>query len=863
MSLAASGGGMAGGGMAGGGMAMSMAHTGPAAMAKHVGRAPPGAAAGGGSGTSGIRSASGLAADLVDKSLSNKAVRNTKRLPIVCVDLYGDDGEVSYAPPGEDQPVLSVGSVGTSLTLKRNNEAGYKALRKMLSNAGEVGEGFYHQVLTTSLVDFIPTTTTTTTNDADNDTVTLTRPHLLLGARRLSAVRPQIRDRYPYSPEDLDDAETSKVSAAIRPVDHTLLSDKGVVLHNGSLSAEVQHDDYDRVDFRLDLLPKKKPLTVLPEEAVSLLLAKAKHIVSQDVHMKTRYNTSSSKEAKEEDEEYLAYPMALAVPGWHAGDATVEAHLESTLQGTGSALVYHRTVCAVAGALLPSPSHNTASSPNNVNVNRLLQLVHTAAAATHKRLEKELNVINAANNTSDPLVIGEDTWPLLLAVGVTQEGVEGVACQLHQPQEAANAPLGQMKVLSEVGYLCDTAKDGGDATVRKVLDFLLDSDLLPPDNRTPLAVLTFGTASSQEKLKKTLTKHFKKREHAEVVTTTDLADSVVMVDKAAGTPSILATKPEAVAVGACALAAGAHGRITDGRSDKKILTSVKNVSACAVGVRMTYGDGSRGSSDVKVVFDFDRRVPAGPYEMELTAAQCAAVRGSDGGTVDEETVAHYTGGGKNIRLRETAALAFRMQVVQKLDRDGAWTDVGDVMEPLVMVTEDDTATSGEDGGENVAKTKTAVETCNFNISVSASGLISMQLTSDNKSITQALKSGRWSTLRYYLLIIFFVCFLGGFLVKSYVEDVVFDRDVTRLLEYYKHVTPNTMNDGDRQRARYLVYKYRNKKAKLWKNLEFKYGTPVPEFWPEEEEEEVIDMDDDEDKKQNEDGDSDTTKEPDL
>lgn len=39
-----------------------------------------------------------------------------------------------------------------------------------------------------------------------------------------------------------------------------------------------------------------------------------------------------------------------------------------------------------------------------------------------------------------------------------------------------------------------------------------------------------------------------------------------------------------------------------------------------------------------------------------------------------------------------------------------------------------------------------------------------------------------------------------------------------------------------QNARYLVWKYRYKKQKLWKNLEKKYGEPVlEEFeWPDEE-----------------------------
>lgn len=71
-----------------------------------------------------------------------------------------------------------------------------------------------------------------------------------------------------------------------------------------------------------------------------------------------------------------------------------------------------------------------------------------------------------------------------------------------------------------------------------------------------------------------------------------------------------------------------------------------------------------------------------------------------------------------------------------------------------------------------------------------------------------------------------MAFFGGFLFKSWWEDRVFQRDTRRLLAYYKHVIPGSMSDGDLHNARYLVYKYRNKKEKLWKNLEKKYGEPV-------------------------------------
>lgn len=87
-------------------------------------------------------------------------------------------------------------------------------------------------------------------------------------------------------------------------------------------------------------------------------------------------------------------------------------------------------------------------------------------------------------------------------------------------------------------------------------------------------------------------------------------------------------------------------------------------------------------------------------------------------------------------------------------------------------------------------------------------------------------SARNSTLRYWIGLVLAVLFFGGFLVKSYWEEHVFERDTARLLRYYKHVVPGSIQDGDQHNARYLVWKYRGKKDKLWRLLEKKYGEPV-------------------------------------
>jgi hypothetical protein len=75
-------------------------------------------------------------------------------------------------------------------------------------------------------------------------------------------------------------------------------------------------------------------------------------------------------------------------------------------------------------------------------------------------------------------------------------------------------------------------------------------------------------------------------------------------------------------------------------------------------------------------------------------------------------------------------------------------------------------------------------------------------------------------------ILFAILFFGGFLFKSYWDDYVLERDAARLLAYYKHVIPGSYQDGDEHHARYTAYKYRNKKDRLWKSLEKKYGVPV-------------------------------------
>ena len=95
-----------------------------------------------------------------------------------------------------------------------------------------------------------------------------------------------------------------------------------------------------------------------------------------------------------------------------------------------------------------------------------------------------------------------------------------------------------------------------------------------------------------------------------------------------------------------------------------------------------------------------------------------------------------------------------------------------------------------------------------------------------QSVVQATKSARMSVIQWYIGVAFAILFFGGFLFKSWNDERILERDTRRLLAYYKHVLPGSMLDGDENNARYVAYKYRNKKEKLWRGLEKKYDIPV-------------------------------------
>ena len=185
-------------------------------------------------------------------------------------------------------------------------------------------------------------------------------------------------------------------------------------------------------------------------------------------------------------------------------------------------------------------------------------------------------------------------------------------------------------------------------------------------------------------------------------------------------------------------------------------------------------------------------------------------------------------GAKNIPVREEAALALRVQIVQRLERGGPWIKVGDVMKPLTMTKESE---DDEDDNEKEMDTEPfACESSVLELSVNPVGMLTNAFISDGQSVVQATKSARNSAIRYYVGIVLAILFFGGFMVKSYMEEKNFDRDVERVLAFYKHAAPGSISDGDERNARWLVYKYKGKKDKLWRRLEAKYGVPVRHAW---------------------------------
>mmetsp|Transcript_9223 Transcript_9223/g.13439 ORF Transcript_9223/g.13439 Transcript_9223/m.13439 type:complete len:843 (+) Transcript_9223:67-2595(+) len=800
-----------GGAGAGGGMSMAtMAHQ--VAPARAAAPPPPQGA----STSARILAPQMLGTGEVDKRLRSSA-KNSTHFPIVAVDLYGG-GNVSYYPAvGDGGPRVNVDKVGSDLVLKCNDDVSYKSVRNLLIK----GYG-YAGVLGSN-----PITNGSKEENGGNEVTVIHRPHSVLGARRVEGMDTAVASNYSHS-------ESSSSSV----IDEHGVS--SVTLHDQALDGSAPNgDDFDRVSFNIPLHSKKKPLTLLPEEAVGLILAKVKHDIYTALNDPSEENKTAKKSKNKndaaisptsvvEEDQYLPMPTTIPVPGYAASDATLESLIEACGDNCSEGMLFNRGTCALAGALrsLPNQQQQGGMIPS-----KLLRLTGTESQALMKNAQK--------HQLSGE---GEHVEPLIMLIGMSAEGLEVYAVQLSRFSNSPDVPIGHYKFLHAI---CARSNDplgdmeGAILEMRKTL-----SKTLP--NREPCAICLYGSTSDQTKVEKLISKCWNAADNnngdavqAEVVGVKEGSNTK---EKSAGVPPICVTREDVVANGACLRAAILHGRLDHVPSP----ISVQPVCTAAIALRINYfadeeeedGDDD-DEDDIKIIFDFDRRVPAGPYTLDLSAAECAYARANNGASPTDPEDTKKFEGSKNIPKREEAAKALQIQVVQKCQRTGKWINVGEVFEPLCMMKTE----KNKDGKEE--EKKVACESAALEISVSGTGLVSTSVSGDGESVVQALKSARASTIQWYATLLFCVLFFGGFFIKSYIDERILVRDTKKLLEFYKYSLPGSMHDGDEHGARYLAYKYRGRKEKLWRRLENKYGMPVLEVgeYPEPEEKEEIDLDD--------------------
>jgi hypothetical protein len=135
-----------------------------------------------------------------------------------------------------------------------------------------------------------------------------------------------------------------------------------------------------------------------------------------------------------------------------------------------------------------------------------------------------------------------------------------------------------------------------------------------------------------------------------------------------------------------------------------------------------FGGAAKKWEPVKVIFDFDRRVPAGPYPIDLKAADCVVYRSGVSADTDEEAfikASKEAEGSRGIPKREKAALDLKIQIVQKWTRDGDWVKVGDAIEPLVKLEG-----SGDD------EKRVACESVSLELGLGITGMITTNLVGE-------------------------------------------------------------------------------------------------------------------------------------
>lgn len=601
-----------------------------------------------------------LGADIVDKhqQLSLKQVRDMSEMPIVAIDLYSTEPVVASVPPkpkdpaAEDVKASVVGKMKDKITLK-SSEAAHKTFRKWLSKS----KGYEDlQADVFASVD-------------DHSAVVIESPELWLGLRRLEDGPAYLKKMVTHA-DDADSHVIAEESA----------QGVGVSLANGTLDGSVpQGDDFDRVVCKVRLHESKKALTILPEEILQLILNQAQY------HVARKNNATGDKDADDVDE-ITSYPCAIAVPAPYCNDQSVEALLDAT-GNTG--VVFQRSVCALAGALVPTGNND---KPNTV-------LIHLQKILQERYKDFQKEQIKNPDATFDDGM-------LLLVAGITKDTAECTAIQISSKQESMFSCLfGNFQVMCSVSYRHENPESILDKCIMELFEAL---DKIAPEADAPLGMISVGSSTEQKTIQSKWEKLKKGLEDWEEV------------------PHFV-TKADCVAIGTGVLGAVSHGRLSTlveipGKKKPKtqLGIQVQNVAPVAVGVTMNYFGGENGKwTPVKTIFDFDRRVPAGPYGTELSAAECTLHREGKASEMSEEAFVKAIKereAAKYIPAREKAALDLRVQIVQKFTRDGEWTKIGDVMSPLTVVETDES--------------KTACEKVTLELSLGISGLITNALVGD-------------------------------------------------------------------------------------------------------------------------------------
>lgn len=726
--------------------------------------------------------AASLGADVVNgqKTKLKSLKKNTAHLPIVCIDIYGADNAIAYQPPAVVTETIKLKNGKTKATSKPIHGA-KPTYAGCLNGKGSLFLKGNDEVAYKAMKRLVKKGG----HGGNMEKV------LSSAVASVSSVKNNDELLEVYRPANLLGSRCYQyvqdcVIQKYKKLNNSDSSSPGIgvnIKEQALDGTKPTGDDFDRVTFSIKMVEDKNDLSLLPEELVSIMVAQGKRQV-QTLLTKANEDGQTNESIDENNdvvmsEELESFPVAVAVPGW-CSDAAIEAAIEAC--GTREQYVYQRGVCAMVSVI--------SSKDNSKDILPIL------AEEIKKGGEDEKGATK----------INEQ--PLVLLAGLTPEGIELYIFRVGNVQQSSASPLGSVTAITSKCFQSSNPLHDFPSALQ---DLMSNLDLISP-KRKPCVFVTYGSTAHQGELQ---------AEFRKIRNSLGL-DEIPMI----------ITEKDVVSNGACALAADDHGRLDD------IFLKVKNISTCSVGLRYTYfSENEDDSMDpiVSTIFDFDRKLPVSPYIVELSAAECACVRKEKSDEVSVEAIQSYEGG-KYVPLREAAAKALSIQIVQKTQHDSDWIPIGKIMNPLCI--------EGDSENEQVG-----CESVTLRVFFSVSGLISVELDGDRQSVMKALQEKRKSKITYYVLIIAATLYLGGFMVKSWYEEYRFDADTEKLLRYYKFVAPGSLADGDLNQARYLVWKYRGRTEKLWKRLEIKYGVSVedvPDFLEEsEEEDEVVDMDRDE------------------